>query len=197
MARCGRHVGMAFQMVDDLLDVPPPEAALGKPIGLDVREGNPSLPIVLAAARTRRSGDSSAAPSCRRARSPPCSAACAGRRDPARLRPGRRTGRRSAPGAADAARVRLPGLPAHPRRPARRTPSLAHAAPAPAFTAPCAGPPATTAPDTRRPGRRAPAPPAHRRRALATHRGPCAPAATESRAPRAPSPSGRRGAGRP
>ncbi len=47
MARCGRHVGLTFQMVDDLLDVTASEVALGKPIGLDVREGNPSLPIVL------------------------------------------------------------------------------------------------------------------------------------------------------
>jgi geranylgeranyl pyrophosphate synthase len=35
-------------MVDDLLDVTAAEATLGKPVGLDVREGNPSLPIVLA-----------------------------------------------------------------------------------------------------------------------------------------------------
>ena len=48
MARCGRHVGLTFQMVDDLLDVTASEAALGKPVGLDVREGNPSMPIVLA-----------------------------------------------------------------------------------------------------------------------------------------------------
>ena len=48
MARCGRHVGMTFQMIDDLLDVTAAEATLGKPIGLDVREGNPSLPVVLA-----------------------------------------------------------------------------------------------------------------------------------------------------
>lgn len=50
MARCGRQVGLTFQMVDDLLDVTAAEATLGKPIGLDVREGNPSLPIVLAVA---------------------------------------------------------------------------------------------------------------------------------------------------
>jgi len=50
MARCGRHVGMTFQMVDDLLDVTAVEATLGKAIGLDVREGNPSLPLVLAIA---------------------------------------------------------------------------------------------------------------------------------------------------
>jgi geranylgeranyl pyrophosphate synthase len=48
MARCGRHVGLTFQMVDDLLDVTASETTLGKPVGLDVREGNPSLPIVLA-----------------------------------------------------------------------------------------------------------------------------------------------------
>ncbi|MGD9763904.1 MAG: polyprenyl synthetase family protein [Candidatus Binatia bacterium] len=48
MARCGRHVGLAFQMIDDLLDVTAAELNLGKPIGIDVREGNPSLPIVLA-----------------------------------------------------------------------------------------------------------------------------------------------------
>lgn len=48
MSRCGRQVGLAFQMVDDLLDVSGSEAALGKPVGIDVREGNPSLPIVLA-----------------------------------------------------------------------------------------------------------------------------------------------------
>jgi octaprenyl-diphosphate synthase len=50
MARCGRQVGMTFQMIDDLLDVTGAEATIGKPVGLDVREGNPSLPIVLALA---------------------------------------------------------------------------------------------------------------------------------------------------
>ena len=50
MARCGKHVGLTFQMVDDLLDVTASETTLGKPVGLDVREGNPSLPIVLAIA---------------------------------------------------------------------------------------------------------------------------------------------------
>lgn len=50
LARCGRHVGITFQMIDDLLDVTGAEAELGKPVGLDVREGNPSLPLVLALA---------------------------------------------------------------------------------------------------------------------------------------------------
>jgi octaprenyl-diphosphate synthase len=48
LARCGNHVGVTFQMIDDLLDVTAAEAELGKPVGLDVREGNPSLPLVLA-----------------------------------------------------------------------------------------------------------------------------------------------------
>jgi octaprenyl-diphosphate synthase len=50
MARCGRAVGLTFQMVDDLLDVTASDAALGKPVGLDIRDGNPSLPLVLAIA---------------------------------------------------------------------------------------------------------------------------------------------------
>ncbi len=48
MARCGLHVGLTFQMVDDLLDLTAAEAEIGKPAGIDVQEGNPSLPIVLA-----------------------------------------------------------------------------------------------------------------------------------------------------
>jgi octaprenyl-diphosphate synthase len=43
----GRHLGMAFQMQDDLLDVDGAAASTGKPQGLDLRDGNPSLPIVL------------------------------------------------------------------------------------------------------------------------------------------------------
>jgi octaprenyl-diphosphate synthase len=51
MARCGFHVGMTFQVVDDLLDVAGKEARLGKPVGIDLRDGNPSLPMVLALQR--------------------------------------------------------------------------------------------------------------------------------------------------
>ena len=50
LARCGHHVGLTFQMIDDLLDVTATEATLGKPVGLDIRDGNPSLPLVLAIA---------------------------------------------------------------------------------------------------------------------------------------------------
>ncbi len=48
MARCGFNVGMTFQIVDDLLDVAGSAARVGKPTGLDLRDGNPSLPVVLA-----------------------------------------------------------------------------------------------------------------------------------------------------
>lgn len=51
MADCGFNVGMTFQVVDDLLDVEGNQARVGKPIGIDLRDGNPSLPIVLALAR--------------------------------------------------------------------------------------------------------------------------------------------------
>jgi len=47
LASAGRHLGMAFQMQDDLLDVDGAAASTGKPQGLDLRDGNPSLPIVL------------------------------------------------------------------------------------------------------------------------------------------------------
>jgi geranylgeranyl pyrophosphate synthase len=47
MRNCGLHVGRAFQMQDDLLDVESTSARTGKPRGLDLRDGNPSLPIVL------------------------------------------------------------------------------------------------------------------------------------------------------
>ena len=48
MAASGLHLGRAFQMQDDLLDVEGTTARTGKPRGLDLRDGNPSLPIVLA-----------------------------------------------------------------------------------------------------------------------------------------------------
>ena len=51
MAACGQHVGLAFQMRDDLLDVEGHPAETGKPRGIDLRDGNPSLPIVLALER--------------------------------------------------------------------------------------------------------------------------------------------------
>jgi octaprenyl-diphosphate synthase len=51
MTRLGTAIGLAFQMVDDLLDILGPEEKIGKPVGSDLREGIPSLPIVLGATR--------------------------------------------------------------------------------------------------------------------------------------------------
>jgi octaprenyl-diphosphate synthase len=44
----GLNMGIAFQIVDDVLDVVGHADLLGKPTGMDLRDGNPSLPIILA-----------------------------------------------------------------------------------------------------------------------------------------------------
>jgi len=45
-ADCGRHIGIAFQMIDDVLDVEGDSRKTGKRIGTDLLDGNPSLPVV-------------------------------------------------------------------------------------------------------------------------------------------------------
>jgi octaprenyl-diphosphate synthase len=49
--RFGRDLGIAFQLVDDMLDFSARETELGKSIGDDFREGKVTLPILLAFAR--------------------------------------------------------------------------------------------------------------------------------------------------
>ena len=46
MDACGREIGMAFQMIDDLLDVEGDVGKTGKRVGTDLLDGNPSLPVV-------------------------------------------------------------------------------------------------------------------------------------------------------
>ena len=47
METLGLALGLAFQMIDDLLDVLGPEEKIGKPVGSDLRAGIISLPVVL------------------------------------------------------------------------------------------------------------------------------------------------------
>lgn len=46
MAAYGRHLGTAFQLVDDLLDYSGDVQAIGKNVGDDLREGKPTLPLL-------------------------------------------------------------------------------------------------------------------------------------------------------
>jgi octaprenyl-diphosphate synthase len=51
LERFGRNLGIAFQLVDDMLDFSARESELGKAVGDDFRDGKVTLPIVLAFAR--------------------------------------------------------------------------------------------------------------------------------------------------
>jgi heptaprenyl diphosphate synthase len=48
LTQFGQHLGMCFQVVDDVLDVTRTEAELGKPVGNDVHEGVYTLPVIYA-----------------------------------------------------------------------------------------------------------------------------------------------------
>ncbi|MBU3724416.1 MAG: octaprenyl diphosphate synthase [Burkholderiaceae bacterium] len=45
-AAYGRHLGTAFQLIDDALDYAGDEAEIGKRVGDDLREGKPTLPLI-------------------------------------------------------------------------------------------------------------------------------------------------------
>ncbi len=49
----GYHFGMAFQVMDDILDFTADEKTLGKPVGSDLREGIVTLPVLIYAEQTR------------------------------------------------------------------------------------------------------------------------------------------------
>ena len=55
-AEYGQSFGMAFQVIDDLLDLTATEAGLGKPVGNDLLQGNYTLPILLGL-KTSEGGD--------------------------------------------------------------------------------------------------------------------------------------------
>jgi len=46
LASYGTNLGLAFQVIDDLLDFTSSEETLGKPIGSDLREGKITLPLI-------------------------------------------------------------------------------------------------------------------------------------------------------
>jgi heptaprenyl diphosphate synthase len=50
LTQFGHHLGMCFQIVDDVLDITRTEAELGKPAGNDVHEGVYTLPVIYALA---------------------------------------------------------------------------------------------------------------------------------------------------
>jgi heptaprenyl diphosphate synthase len=52
MGRFGYELGIAFQIVDDVLDFTGDEALLGKPAGNDLREGTLTLPLIFAVAQS-------------------------------------------------------------------------------------------------------------------------------------------------
>ena len=56
LARYGKHLGIAFQLIDDALDYRGNVAELGKNVGDDLAEGKPTLPLIYAL----RHGDSAA-----------------------------------------------------------------------------------------------------------------------------------------
>jgi octaprenyl-diphosphate synthase len=51
LAEYGRNLGMAFQIVDDVLDLTASEDVLGKPVASDLREGKVTLPVIHAMER--------------------------------------------------------------------------------------------------------------------------------------------------
>ena len=48
LGRYGKHLGTAFQLIDDVLDYRASRAELGKNIGDDLAEGKPTLPLIYA-----------------------------------------------------------------------------------------------------------------------------------------------------
>lgn len=50
----GWNLGMAFQLIDDVLDFEASAAVLGKPVGNDLKEGKVTLPMILALQRCSR-----------------------------------------------------------------------------------------------------------------------------------------------
>jgi geranylgeranyl diphosphate synthase type II len=61
LTRYGRHIGLAFQIVDDLLDVEQSSADLGKTAGKDLQQGKITFPAVYGLAESHRMAEAEAA----------------------------------------------------------------------------------------------------------------------------------------
>ncbi len=46
LTRYGKHLGIAFQLIDDALDYRGDDESLGKNVGDDLAEGKPTLPLI-------------------------------------------------------------------------------------------------------------------------------------------------------
>jgi octaprenyl-diphosphate synthase len=53
LAEVGKSLGMAFQLVDDLLDLTSTQDVLGKPVASDLKEGKMTLPVFFAISNAR------------------------------------------------------------------------------------------------------------------------------------------------
>lgn len=56
VAKFGVHLGTAFQLIDDVLDYSTDAEKLGKNVGDDLAEGKPTLPLIVALAKSDASG---------------------------------------------------------------------------------------------------------------------------------------------
>ena len=57
LSRYGEHVGLAFQIIDDVLDVEQPSEALGKTAGKDAAQGKITFPAVYGLDRSKEMAD--------------------------------------------------------------------------------------------------------------------------------------------
>lgn len=78
LRRYGEQLGVAFQIVDDLLDLCQDEQDLGKPTGADLRDGKVTLPVIHALGEDRRRGSSRVADLFVERNGPELRATCAG-----------------------------------------------------------------------------------------------------------------------
>jgi len=61
LTQYGRHVGLAFQIADDILNVTGTEEALGKPVGSDAAHRKATYPAIVGLHRARRFGEEAVA----------------------------------------------------------------------------------------------------------------------------------------